>query len=206
MYLPDIDRIKLIERLQFTMKKKDVLQLAESFSLSGFEIEEIISLTSHSNQTLGFHSAWVLENMLLPMPEALDYYLLVIIEQLPHTTNPSVKRHFAKLVSFGINRIVKRQTAKVFEKEFWQTNLEPLEEVCFKWLVEENTKPAVKAHCMDILFLLSYRQKWIAEELPHIIENQMEMGPPSIRAKGKEILKSIKKRSKQFGGQTYTIK
>jgi len=192
MFMPDLDKDKLFERLKYSLTKKDVIYLAESYTNSGIDIEEIISLTLSCDNSIAFHSAWVLENMLLSYTEALDYYLPVLVEYLPKIINSSVQRHIAKLVATGIERIVKRQTSRVFDKEFWQTNLEPLEEVCFHWLVDENCKPAVKAHCMDILYYLSQRQKWIAEELPYIIENQMDMGTPALRAKGKKVLKMLK--------------
>jgi hypothetical protein len=79
------------------------------------------------------------------------------------------------------------------ERQFWRLNLEPLEEICFFWLVDSETKPAVKAHSMDILTILSTRQKWISDELPNIIESQMRIGSPAIIAKGKEVLKSLAK-------------
>lgn len=193
MYIPNLEKDKLIERLRYSMTKKEVIQLANSFSDYGVDPEELLQLTLNNNFSIGFHSAWVLENMLLPFPEALDYYLPIVIEKIPVAKNPSVQRHLTKLASLGISRIIKRKTQRIFEKEFWQINLEPMEECCFKWLVDENTKPAVKVHCMDILFYLSFRQKWIAEELPYIIENQIILGTPALKAKGKEIIKLLNK-------------
>ena len=192
MYIPNLDRSKLLERLKYSMTKKEVLQLAQSFFESGIDPEDILSLSNNENQAVGFHSAWVLENMLLPFPEALDYYLPKIIEKIPTSQNASVQRHLTKMASHGIQRIVKRKTSRILEKEFWKTDLEPLEECCFKWLVDEETKPAVKAHCMDILFLLSKHQRWIADELPYIIDNQVSLGSPGLRARGKEIIKQLK--------------
>ncbi|PKP35116.1 MAG: hypothetical protein CVT98_10370 [Bacteroidetes bacterium HGW-Bacteroidetes-15] len=192
MFIPELDRDKLFERLKYTMKKQEVIQLAESFISIGIEPDAILKYTSHTVDAVGFHSAWVLENMLLPNPEALDYYLPNIIEYIPLTQNESVKRHLTKLASYGINRIVNRKSSRVFEREFWKINLEPLEEVCFKWFVDEKTRPAVKVYCMEILYLLSTRQRWIAEELPHIIENQMTFGSPGIRSKGKTMLKLLR--------------
>jgi hypothetical protein len=194
VYLPGINKEKLLERLNYSMTKKEVLQLVKSFSDLGVEFEEIIALTLHGDQSIRFHSAWVLENMFIKSPEALDYYLPTLIENLPKTKNHSVQRHLTKLISIGVKRIVKRKTSKVFDREFWQTNLEPLEEICFKWLVDEKSKPAIKAHCMDVLFHLSIRQKWIAQELPYIIENQMEIGTPALRAKGKKVLMLLKEK------------
>lgn len=200
MYTPGLDREMLIERLRYSLTKRDVVQLAHTFSEIGIEPEELLELSINGSSTIGFHAAWVLENMLIPFPEALDYYLPTIINYLPQTKNPSVQRHLAKLSAIGIKRVIKRETTRIFEKELWRSNLEPLEECCFKLLVDDNTKPGVKVHCMDILFYLSFRQKWIAEELPYIIQNQMHLGSPALRARGKEIIKQVKKSQLKING------
>lgn len=193
-----MEKEKLIERLRYSMTKKEVVLLAQTFSDIGVAPEELLQIATTTKYPTCFHAAWVLENTLLPLPEALDYYLPTLIEHISQTSNPSVQRHLAKMVAFGLRRITERKTARIFEKEFWSTNLEPVEDWCFQLLVEPSTKPGVKAHCMEILFLLSLKQKWIAQELPFIIENQMELGTPGLKAKGKEILKSLKKYSQNI--------
>jgi len=193
-----LEKEKLIERLRYSMTKKEVVQLAQTFSDIGVTPEELLQIATTTKYPTCFHSAWVLENILLPLPEALDYYLPSLIEHIPHTSNPSVQRHLTKLVAYGLRRITDRKAARIFEKEFWKTNLEPIEDCCFQLLVDPYTKPGVKAHCMEILYLLSTKQKWIAQELPFIIENQMELGTPGLKAKGKEILKFLKKQSQNI--------
>jgi hypothetical protein len=175
------------------MTKKVVVQLAQSFSEIGLEPEELLRITTTSKYPTCFHAAWVLENTLISFPEAIDYYLPTIIEHIPLTSNPSVQRHLTKLAAVGLRRLITRKTARIFEKEFWKTNLEPIEDCCFQWLVDPDTKPGIKTHCMEILYLLSTRQKWIAQELPFIIENQINLGSPALKAKGNEILKSLRR-------------
>lgn len=193
MFNPNYDKDTFFERLKFALTKKDVLQMVRIGNDLKIEPNEMLSLTLHNDSSISFHAAWILENMLFNNPNALDYYLPKIINNLIISQSSSVRRHLAKLTAFGIFRIVNQKSSKLFQKVFWSINLEPLEEVCFKWLVDDRTKPAVKAHCMEILFLLSTREKWIAEELPHIIENQMEYGSPGIRSKGITILKKLRR-------------
>ncbi len=183
---------QLLDRLQFSMTKKVVLDLASTFIDQKLDLELLISRSCCNNSATAFHSAWVLENILLQQPNALDYYLPKLIALLPKVKSNSVKRHFAKLIAYGLNRVVSKEASKACERELWTTNLEPLEEVCFKWFVEEDVRPAIKAHCLDILYLLSTRELWIAEELPAIIENQMQYGSPGLKAKGKTILKLMR--------------
>lgn len=192
MFIPDYDKRHLLDRLKYTMTKKDVLWIVNEFREQKLDTEELITLSSSSDSALAFHSAWVLENILLSKPEGIDFYLPRLVELLPKITNDSVKRHFTKLISIGIRRIVLKETTRSCEREFWALDLEPLEELCFKWFVEEDTKPALKVHALVILFLLSTREPWIAEELPGIIENQMQLSSPGFRAKAKQILRLLK--------------
>lgn len=186
-----MDKQWLIERLRYSTRKVEVIQLAQSFVELGVKPDELMALSLHPVESVRFHSAWVLENILLRNLEELDYYLLDLVWYLPRVKSDSVKRHFAKLIAIGVNRIVKKRTSKIFEKIFWSENLDSLEETCFNWFVDEKTKSAVKVHCLEILFLLSTREKWIAEELPYIIENQISFGSPSLRARGREILRKL---------------
>lgn len=174
------------------MTKKEALRLAIAFTDEKLDLEFLISQSCCDDSALAFHSAWVLENIMLQKEDALDYYLPRFIDLLPRVKSPSVRRHFAKLIATGIRRVVEKKASKACERELWITDLEPLEEVCFRWFVEEDTRPAVKAHCLEILYLLSTREKWIAEELPTIIENQMAFGSPGLKAKGRAILKLLR--------------
>lgn len=178
------------------MTKKEVLWLASEYLSAKHDIGLLISQACFSDTTKAFHAAWVLENILTQNPLALDYYTIKLIELLPDIKSESVKRHFTKLISQGISRVVRKKASKIYERNLWATNLEPLEELCFKWFVEEEAKPAVKAHALEILFLLSTREKWIANELPQIIENQIKHGLPSLKAKGKSVLKRLEQQNR----------
>lgn len=195
-----MDKLWIIERLRYPTKKAEVLQLVTLFTDMEVSPEEVMELSLHPNESIAFHSAWVLENMLLPHPTMLDYYLVDIISYLPKLQNESAKRHYTKLVAFGLGRVVDKKTAKVFEKSFWKENLDPLEELCFSWLFDEETKSGIKVHCLEILYLLSSRKTWIADELPGIIESKINFDPPAMRARGLEILRKLAKQKRRHYG------
>ena len=182
-----MEKERLISRLNFAMRKVEVIQLAESFIQLQVKPDELIELALQPSR-VGFRAAWVLENVLLQNMQALDYYLLEIAHRLPLVKTDSVKRHFAKILAVGLNRIVSHKAAKVFIKAFWSANHESLQEFCFNGFIDEKSKSALRVHCLEILYLLSTREKWIAEELPAIIENQLAYCAPSLRARGKDIL------------------
>lgn len=192
-----ISKEQIFERLAFSLKKSDVVQIAETMNSVDITPYELIDISIGSDESKAFHAAWVLENYFVVHTSALEFFLPNLIETIVLVKNESVQRHYCKLIAIGIKHLLSVKASNFKAKELWQMNLDPLQEQCFFWLVEPTTKPAVKVHCMDILFLLSSRYKWISEDLPAIIEAQMELGGPAIRAKGREIIKAIASKKHQ---------
>ena len=188
-----MEKERLIERLNYVMGKKDVLALAEIFSEMKDGISILWDLCQSDNEKLSFHSAWVLENVLIPNPELFSLNFSKIIELLPTTKRPSLQRHLCKLLSYAMEDCLKNRLPKDACLLFKKMDMEPIVEVCFEWLMNPLVKPSVKAYCMDILFYLSKRYDWIADELPYIIELQMIDGTPGIKAKGNMIIKRLKR-------------
>ncbi len=189
-----MEKERLIERLQYVMEKKDVLALAEQFAVMEDGITILFELCQSSNEMLSFHAAWVLENVLTSNPDLLSLSLSNIIELLPKVKNPSLQRHFCKLLNHAMQDCSNNRLPKDACNLLKQMDMEPIVECCFEWLTDQNAKPAVKAHCMDILLYLSKRYEWIAEELPYVIEHQIIDGTPGVVNKGKKVIEMIRKR------------
>jgi len=188
-----MEKEKLIERLNFVMCKKDVLALAELFTVMDDGVTILFELCQSENEKLSFHSAWVLENVLTSNPDLFGLCLSNIIEAIPKIKNSSLQRHFCKLLSIAMQycqeNILSNDACNLLKK----ADMEPIVEVCFEWLMDFTTKPAVKAHCMDILLYLSNRYEWIADELPHVIELQMIDASPGIKSKGTKVIERLRK-------------
>lgn len=188
-----MEKERLIERLQFVMGKKDVLALAELFTQMEDGVEILFKLCQSDNEKLSFHAAWVLENVLTSNPDIFCLSLSKIIELIPTIKNPSSQRHFSKLLNLAMQgcskNLLPRDACQLFNK----SDMEPIVETCFEWLIDKNTKPAVKAHCMDILLFLSTRYNWIFEELPYVIEHQLIDATPGIENKGRKVLEILRK-------------
>jgi hypothetical protein len=189
-----MEKERLIERLNFIMGKKDTLALAELFTSMDDGVSTLFDLCQSDNEMLSFHAAWVLENALSANPELFGQNFSKIIELLPTLKNPSLIRHFCKLLNLALdgcrNNVLPQEACQMLKK----IDMEPAIESCFEWLIDSESKPAVKAQCMDILYHLSKRYDWIAEELPYVIELQIIDGTPGIKAKGKKVLEMLRKK------------
>ena len=189
-----MEKDRLIERLNFVMCKKDVLALAELFSAMEDGVTILFELSQSENEKLSFHSAWVLENVLTSNPDLFGLCLSNIIETIPTIKSSSLQRHFCKLLSIAMQYCKEKKLPEDSCKLFKKADMEPIVEVCFEWLMDSTAKPAVKAHCIDILLHLSNRYDWITDELPHVLELQMIDASPGIKSKGTKVLGALRKR------------
>ncbi len=183
-----MDDNKIFERLRYSLRKNDVLNLAEIFSKQPNGIAQLLELTSNSDKVLAFHSAWVLEHILIDSPQQLQKWFIPIVETMPNTKNMSVQRHYAKIVKCALESGAAKDIIKMKKH---QKNIESLIEVCFEWLLNEKTPIAIKAHCMDILMYFAPNNEWVREELPHIIRLIMIDATPGIASKSKKIIEKL---------------
>lgn len=175
------------------MLKKDCLALADLFVSMEDGISLLIELCQSEDEKLSFHAAWVLEHALTPNPEILGLCLSKIIELTPTVKSPSTQRHFSKLLNIALSECSKNRLPKDACQLLKKADMDPIVETCFEWLIDKNSKPAVKAHCMDILLHLSNRYDWIAEELPYVIEHQLIDATPGIENKGRKTLEALRR-------------
>lgn len=183
-----MDDYKIFERLRYSLRKNDVLNLAEIFSKQPNGVDQLFDLTTKSDAVLAFHSAWVLEHILVGNVELSQKWLIPIVDILPSTKNMSVQRHYTKIVKCTLESGIVKDTLKLKNH---QKIIESLIEVCFEWLLNEKTPIAVKAYCMDILICLAPNYEWIREELPHVIRLNMIDASPGIASKSKKILEKL---------------
>ena len=75
-----------------------------------------------------------------------------------------------------------------------KTDLEPVVEASFEWLIDPLSAVAVQANCMDVLYNLRSRYDWIPDELREQIGFLMKSGGPAIQARGKKVLSLLKQK------------
>ncbi|HRX31686.1 MAG TPA: hypothetical protein P5349_07320 [Tenuifilaceae bacterium] len=180
-----MDNTQLIDRLRYSLKKNDVLQLASFFASSSQSIDQLVMLATDNNPMLAFHSAWVLENCLLSNSDLLNRYSPKLLEVFPCIVNNSVKRHISKLLSlwiFGFDDLSERVAEG---REAFQQ----LAETCFDWVLSPSTPVAVKANCLKILARVSPYFQWVKDELPNVVRLVGIDASPGIKSISKKVLK-----------------
>lgn len=166
---------------------KFIINCANKVIEEKFDINQLVDLTFHHDQQLGFRACWLLDTVMHIHYEYYSGNIDYLISRMPDVTNPSCERHFARILMLLTHS---NAPGKVREK-LNTIDLEPVVEKCFDWLINPGVKVAVKASAAEVLFNLIPRYDWIKEELAHQLRFLMRDGTAAIQAKGKKLLALI---------------
>lgn len=173
----------LLKTFEHKITKSEVIRLAENAG-SDFSIGDLLELTiSAKHPSVSFRSAWLLETIIILHPARFLPYTYHFFSIYPLQTNPGCQRHFTKIMMLCLkNAEFVPKNAEHF--------LDRIIETTFDWLAGDSPV-AVKANCMDVLYLLQRRNRWIKEELNAQIEFLMRDGGPAIQSRGRKLLHRI---------------
>ncbi|WP_410220606.1 hypothetical protein [Pedobacter sp.] len=180
---------ELLEQIQTTLQKHKVEKLAAIALQNKWQLKDIIDLTFHADQKIGFRAAWILENIYVNHTEVflphIAYFLAIFSKQ----KNLSAKRHFSKILAL----ITGKRQPKAVKAIIEDYDAEPLLETVFTWLIDDDTPVAIKSHCLNILANLSIKYPWVKEELLNTIDYLIDKESIAFFAKAKQIRKQLKK-------------
>ncbi|MDI3526124.1 MAG: hypothetical protein PWR03_307 [Tenuifilum sp.] len=178
----------LTERLKYSLRKKDVQQLAHFFCEHPDGVSLLFEISTSNNKELAFHAAWVLENCLLADKNLLEVYVPLLLKSIPELRNSSVRRHFCKILKVWLVQDDRNLQKLVRE---YNEDVEALVETCYDWLLDAKVPVAVKAHCLEIFFVLSRHFNWLRNELPNIFRLVQINSSPGVRAMVHRLNKNL---------------
>ncbi|MBL4679058.1 MAG: hypothetical protein JKY70_23125 [Mucilaginibacter sp.] len=162
--------------------------LSQRIREENFDINQLIDLTFHKDEQIGFRAAWLLDTTLNADPEKYVGNLPYFIARMVNVTNPSCKRHYTRVVLFFTDK----KAPEIIRKKIAAIDMEPVVEKCFDWMIDPKVKVAVKAFAAEVVYNLSPRYDWIKEELVNQLQFMMRDGTAAIQVRGKKLLASIK--------------
>ncbi len=133
---------------------------------------------------VAFRAAWSMEAAYFACPHDFDPYIPQFIEDFPQVRNPSVHRHYTKIM----RELLRRRAVRLTDEQ-----AEQVAEFCFDRLIGPDTKVAVKVWAADVLMLLIPQLEWIGEHLGDILRGQMEGGSPGMVGHGRKLLARLRR-------------
>ena len=116
-----------------------------------------LNLTKKMLEKFEFRSAYILETIYCKDSSLLFPFLNQFFDLFPTITNGSMRRHFAKICFLAIKEGNR------------PPNIETIATACADWIIDPQTRVAVKVWALDILAELSKTEKWIKEFLPEVV-------------------------------------
>ncbi len=170
------------------MGKTTIAELSKKLKSENFPYQDIIDLTFHSDKQIAFRAAWLMDTMYFDDPlfylNDTDY----LLKQIPDIKYPASKRHYSRIVL----NLTSAKAPKVIKDKLASTDLRPVVECFFDWMIDLKVKVAVKVFAAETLFNLRQRYPWINDELESQIHYLMRNGSAAIQSAGKRILKELR--------------
>jgi hypothetical protein len=119
----------------------------------------------------------------------------LVAQDYPHLIKPHLNHIIVSFPDFqngGLKRNMLRLLSK-YTEELTEENHVILLDICLKYLLNSDEKPAIKVYSMDILYDISNRYPDLKKELISCIENQMPNASAGIKSRSKKMLKKLYK-------------
>lgn len=187
-----MDQKQLLAEISKTLSKVKAVKLAELAITTDFIMADLLALCYHSEKSVAFRAAWILEFIEHRYPERFMPVLEDFLTMLPQQKNASCQRHFSKILMAITNSNAKNPYKEAFHQLPLHARDELVERM-FEWLIERTTPVAVRVNCMDVLFNMISFYPWIGEELTAQIELFMKEGSAAMQSRGKKLLYKIRK-------------
>ena len=178
---------ELIKELSVTMVKSRVVKLSTMLQKQHFSLRDLTDITFNQDKNIAFRAAWILENLFLEKPDSYLHDLNYLVSRVKDVTNPSCKRHYAKIVM----HITSPKAPVSIQQKLAGTDLEPVVEQLFDWMIDPKVLIAVKVFAAEALFNMRNRFSWISDELANQIRFLMRDGTAAIQSRGRKLLAEL---------------
>jgi hypothetical protein len=177
----------LLQHLQAATFRKSIDKLADLICSQQFTLIDLLEFTCYTDNNIAFRACWLLETLILKHADKYTGHYSLMIAYGGRIKCHSCQRHYAKVY----RHITDKKVIKNIQFELQDTDLEPVIEQCFDWLIDPKVKVAVKAFASQTLYNLADRRPWIAEELQHQLKTLMINGSPGIQSVGRRLLSTL---------------
>jgi len=130
-------------------------------------------------------ACWILELVLESNIHWLKEHCEEFTGLLKNFKHDGAVRSISKICLFAAQKHCREREGFLSDKQ-----VQLVTEACFDWLISD-AKVASKAYAMRTLYLIGRQQKWIHDELKHILPQGSPDHSPAYKAAAKDIMKKI---------------
>lgn len=169
--------LEVLDRDDARRERKYLMNLVKTEA----DLDLLYQVIKKNDNRKGSYASWVYTNGTDRFKFHIKELTQDLIQWLPNVETQGILRSMLRSVS-------KADAPKEQESEWI--------DLCFQYLMKPQYEVAVKVHAMQILFLFCKRYPELIPELKIVIEEGQELYTAALRARSKNILKALKKFSK----------
>lgn len=177
----------LLTIIKSTLSKKKVEELTKTIAESEFSIKELINLTFHSEEQVGFRASWILENVCIGYLDRFIPHSIYFLTRFHQQQNLSSRRHFSKILAL----MTDKKAPLAIKVAIEGYDMDQVIEAVFSWLIDNQVPVAVKSYCLNCLANLSAKHDWIKNELIDTMDFLVDKESIAFYAKVKQIRKQL---------------
>lgn len=152
-------------------------EIAHSIGQNQQLFDEVFEGLFHEDPIVRSRSADAIEKASKQFPHLPQSHKKIIIGRLHEFRQQEVRWHIALML--GSMELTQKEVGIVID-------------VLLLWLHEDKSK-IVKVNCLQALADIAQRNSWFANEVVKIIEEQMPKGSPAVQARGRKLLKQLRR-------------
>lgn len=142
--------------------------------------KKVLDFALEDKDVFAQRASRVVQLCAVKFPFLMKPHLNRIITSLPGFQNGGLKRNILRLLSQRTDQFTEEQQGILLD-------------VCYKFIMNSEEKPAIKVYSMDILYDISNQYPDLKKELISCIENQMPTASAGIKSRSKKMLKKLYK-------------
>jgi len=186
-----------LQDLQFNIEKVNhsMISRADAVDLIMHNLEALPELidSAFSDDKNHFKYCWWLEFMNRQHIEVLCPHMDAILDMAQYLTNQSAIRPIAKIIETFVLNYYSKKPNDIVQAMMNSGIKEKMVNRGFEWLIDDQLKVAPRAYSMTSLYHLGKDISWVHPELKLVIEQNYAHESAAYKARGRMILKKLKK-------------
>lgn len=149
-----------------------------------FSISELVDLMFYPDKAVAQKASRILQFIMSRFPQNYLDEIGYLVEHAPNVHCSVCLKHYARIIM----RITSPEVSREVRNKLKEINLEPVVELCLKWLDDTKMLTVVRASAAEALFNMRHRYPWIAEPLSNKLECIGKDAAPMLKTKAGYVL------------------
>ena len=168
--------MNLEDQLMIEMSRRNVDYIAHHIGNDSVLFKNLMDLVFTKETKLQLRASWVATSISDKSPDLLKPYIKKIVTHIDKFNHSGIRRNLLRYLS-GIE-LPDYAKGKLYD-------------VCSQWLLSREEPPAVKVHCMQIMFNIAEEEPDLKNELRLFLEELVDHESAAIRSRSRQLLSRI---------------